>query len=155
MKEEIFDFDKHKGRRIKVLIDCPFGGSVKKGEIGVLKYDNVADFPSKSGYCCGGGDNFYKKFELLLEDAVKEPQFEVGKWYKYTGKHLSDGSYYAKYLKTDSDNKFHYSERVFNKVYDNITNWSASDSNPVLLTDLSEIQQYLPDGHSDLLKYLP
>lgn len=83
MKEEIFDFDKHKGRRIKVLIDCPLGGNVKKGEIGVLKYGNSADFPSQSGYYCGGGDKFYKRFELLPEDAVKEPQFEVGKWYKF------------------------------------------------------------------------
>ena len=82
MKEEIFDFGKHKGRRIKVLINYPLGGNVKKGEIGVLKYDNVADFPSQSGYCCGGGDNFYKRFELLPEDAVKEPQFEVVKRYK-------------------------------------------------------------------------
>lgn len=83
MKEEIFDFDKHKGRRIKVLINCPLGGNVKKGEIGVLKYDNVADFPSQSGYSCGGGDNFYKRFELLPEDAVKEPQFEVEQFKKY------------------------------------------------------------------------
>ena len=76
MKEEIFDFDKHKGRRIKVLINYPLGGSVKKGEIGVLKYDNVADFPSQSGYSCGAEEYFYRRFELLPEDDVKEPQFE-------------------------------------------------------------------------------
>ena len=103
MKEEIFDFDKHKGRRIKVLTNCPLGGKVKKGEIGVLKYGNVADFPSQSGYYCGGGNNFYERFELLPEDGVKEPQFEVGTRlegdiFKVLEKFPEDKLYYAEYL---------------------------------------------------------
>ncbi len=156
MKEEIFDFDKHKGRRIKALIGCPLGGNVKKGEIGVLKYDNVADFPSQSGYSCGGGDNFYKNFELLPEDAVKEPQFEVGKWYKFDWV----GFYKKVILKIDgvSPTSVLTHNRVF--VNTNDTNINAHDDeyfvkdmqNIELLTDLSEIQQYLPNNHPDKIK---
>ena len=96
MKEEIFDFDKHKGRKIKALIDSPFGGSVKKGEIGVLTKYNLADFPSQSGYSCGAEKGFYRRFELLPEDDVKEPQFEVGDYAVvlegYSGSNFTPGN---------------------------------------------------------------
>ena len=150
MKEEIFDFDKHKGRRIKVLIDCPLGGSVKKGEIGVLKYDNVADFPSQSGYSCGGGDNFYKRFELLPEDAVKEPQFEVGKWYRITdgkSKYIGKDIWYAKSIVV-RDNVIIAGEYWHNYLD---TNGNFGNVGDYTFTEvpLSEIQWFLPDGHSD------
>jgi hypothetical protein len=76
-----------------------------------------------------------------------EPLFIVGKWYKM------NNCWYAKFLTIHgSGNFWRYSEQIsVNKNYTegnrNIESW---ENIPIsLLTDLSEIQKYLPDGHPD------
>lgn len=71
-------------------------------------------------------------------------EFEVGKWYKY-----EHG--YKKFKKLIAK-RFYYSEDIYKDRWgkyssDNIN--FASGHEFTLLTDLSEIQQYLPDGHVD------
>lgn len=80
------------------------------------------------------------------EEKVEEiPQFEVGKWYKYN-------EWYLKYSHT-RDDIFIASEYIsYDKKYvSNLNNFTCgfADNDKVLITDLSEIQQYLPDGHPD------
>ena len=82
---------------------------------------------------------------------VSKSKFEVGKWYKYAA-HTTN-VWYIKYQKTDSDGIFIASEYIDNRrIYrNNLNNFTCgkADSKKVLLTDLSEIQQYLPEGHPD------
>ena len=82
---------------------------------------------------------------------VTKSKFEVGKWYKYAA-HTTN-VWYIKYQKTDSNGIFIASEYIDNKrIYkNNLNNFTCgkADSKKVLLTDLSEIQQYLPEGHPD------
>lgn len=75
-----------------------------------------------------------------------KPTFEVGKWYKYNG-------WYIKYLKHSDSGAWISSEEIdcdckYRKT-NNPYGGKNVDSNKILLTDLSEIQQYLPDGHPD------
>jgi hypothetical protein len=74
-----------------------------------------------------------------------KPEFIVGKWYKYNGcyiklKCIKNGSFLASddivYSRYDGKGGYYGQIDGFKKEY-------------ILLTDLSEIQQYLPDGHVD------
>lgn len=82
---------------------------------------------------------------------VTKSKFEVGKWYKYVA-HTTN-VWYIKYQKTDSNGIFIASEYIDNRrIYkNNLNNFTCGEANSekVLLTDLSEIQQYLPEGHPD------
>ena len=82
---------------------------------------------------------------------VTKSKFEVGKWYKYVA--YTTNVWYIKYQKTDSNGIFIASEYIDNRrIYkNNLNNFTCgkADSKKVLLTDLSEIQQYLPEGHPD------
>ena len=83
-------------------------------------------------------DNYYAK---------TTSNFKVGSWYKYNG-------YYLKYSHTNDRNIFIASEYIHikNRAFkDNLNNFTCgtADSEKELVTDLSEIQQYLPEGHSD------
>ena len=79
---------------------------------------------------------------------VGEPiQYEVGKWYKYN-------DHIGKYL-TYCNGTFEVSEYIYDKeYYTNNSRWGSveEDHERELLTDLSEIQQYLPDGHVDKIQ---
>lgn len=96
-----------------------------------------------------GGYVYYEgKFAEIVEE---ESKFEEGKWYKYSDK---DNHYYkpselgiiGKSVKT--------SEEIHTGVYKNTDNiWSSKDETE--LADLSEIQQYLPEGHPDKIKIIP
>ena len=105
--------------------------------------------------------NTDKSFELMpigfepFEEKVEEnPKFIVGKWYFWT-KHsnIPKGLKYIK-AKSLNDDDIVYNERINvdntfeNSKHDNCT----FDSELKLLTDLSEIQQYLPEGHPDKIK---
>jgi hypothetical protein len=83
-----------------------------------------------------------------------KPQFEVGKWYKAFWTHINRWIYIKP--KTVSETN------IFCERYDaiwpfvqenhrsNVSNYCPHEIvNSELLTDLSEIQQYLPDGHVD------
>lgn len=81
---------------------------------------------------------------------VNIPKFEVGKWYKYIYK--DDRIFYIK-----PDQNYNIcadrikGNTITNGQYFSASQWSNTDfiKNSKLLEDLSEIQQYLPDGHPD------
>lgn len=90
----------------------------------------------------------FKEFMDNFDKPKIETQFEVGKWYK-TG----FGSI-VKYKETTSDNTFIASEHF---MFDDLKKLLSTEAkfgtsnikNFTPLTDLSEIQPYLPDGHVD------
>lgn len=72
------------GDKIRALIDYPYGGTVKKGEIGkvisINSQDVRIDFPSQKDYCI----YTYQLKDVGKIENIKEPvQFEVGKWYRW------------------------------------------------------------------------
>ena len=84
----------------------------------------------------------------------KEVKFEVGKWYK---SNCFEVEYYLKYDKTIREinyNKIFYSILIRDgKIEENdYIAYTALEKSFNLLTDLSEIQQYLPDDHPDKIK---
>jgi len=93
--------------------------------------------------------NFKEYQELTLEELgieEEKTEFVVGKWYKYN-EHI------GKFLDY-KDGIFRVSEYIYNKqYYKNTSNWGYKDedSKRTLLTDLSEIQEYLPERHPDLI----
>lgn len=75
-------------------------------------------------------------------------KFKKNRWYKG----LHDGSF--RRCSQDSDDKLPYSEAIFNRdkdelAYSDIGGTAHWHLIQVLEADLSEIQQYLPDGHID------
>ena len=98
----------------------------------------------------------FKKYVLknLNPIPVKEDvKFEVGKWYKYSAEYINRKTY-AKYSSNQRvGGRFYYDEIITeNNGFKKGHNWSILTCNPVLLTDLSEIQQYLPENHPDKIK---
>lgn len=89
---------------------------------------------------------------VLKED---KPKFEVSKWYKFKA-FSNERDYYAKVAKLDSTNSFWASDFIPYKNAD-AKNYIGGKFDRVtdctLLTDLSEIQQYLPEGHPDKVMY--
>jgi len=83
-----------------------------------------------------------------------EDEFVVGGWYEFTENStilFEKGEFYAKF--THKDDRFWYSERITkNSGFSKKNDWARLTVKPVLLTDLSEIQQYLPPNHPDLMK---
>lgn len=90
--------------------------------------------------------------EALKSLEVKEQQFIVGKWYKVDTSKLN----YKKFLRLEG-NRFYWLEKLYQYTYGTKhtiqEDWiDMNFFNFTLLTDLSEIQQYLPKDHPDLLK---
>lgn len=77
--------------------------------------------------------------------------FIVGKWYK-----LPKHNWYLKHLNM-TNNKWFYNERIMCNLnyYDFVIDWYDNNTEFTLLTDLSEIQQYLPDNHPDKITAKP
>jgi hypothetical protein len=99
-------------------------------------------------------------FEQFKKWVLKEeiqPQFEVGKWYKmnydYKGKNYT---IYGKFKKQQDDEFYCEQDKYIrsNGEYSDVgfINLNHLNLKIELLTDLSEIQQYLPDGHVDKIK---
>ena len=91
------------------------------------------------------GFTLYKASDFLEE----LPKFEEGKWYKVNDK-------YTKFLILENESLIFGSEHIYNNKHYiselKTGTWiSKLSDNPVLLTDLSEIQQYLPLNHPDLI----
>ncbi len=100
---------------------------------------------------CIKKNKFISKEEAL--STKKEHNFIVGRWYKCTTMEEK----YKLYIKVDySDgNKvfFHKKMYISNGIYQSGVSIEIHlMENPELLTDLSEIQQYLPDNHEDKIK---
>lgn len=100
-------------------------------------------------------------FKHLVKPSTKEafeaqnkPKFIEGKWYKGESNNI-----YIKFSSIEKCNgydRIHYTERIYDSKHKVISDYWASDylekfalNNPV---DISEIQQYLPDGHPDKIK---
>lgn len=73
------------------------------------------------------------------------PTFEVGKWYKYNNWYIKykehDNGFWTSSEEIDDDKNYRKCQSSFGGF--------KSDYKKILLTDLSEIQPYLPDGHPD------
>lgn len=119
------------------------GVFLEKGNTG-----NIHDKSPESGnyvYYEGKWAEIVQNDEEEVTSQESKPNFIVGRWYKNLG---SIGNWYGKYCEGDS--LFPCSEYITNtKTYHNTECSFSFYENAVLLEDLSEIQQYLPDGHPD------
>lgn len=89
----------------------------------------------------------YEKYSNKFAEIV-ESKFEIGKWYKYNNK---DNHYYKPSESKIIGSCVQTSEQIHTGVYKNTTNtWSSKDETK--LADLSEIQEFLPEGHADKIK---
>ena len=132
------------------------------GFIGDRKIESFKVIDGTLGFLVSSTDNVYLRaegFKEFAESLFNEPQFETGKWYKekkynHTIKYLRTKSHDSKYAIVYSDfisGNGEYKSCPEGKVgvgYIDDKDWYE-------LTDLSEIQQYLPDGHPDKIKTQP
>lgn len=119
------------------------------GKIGYVWISDVGNMRVNSGPNDSG--DYYGIFEENELELVNEHNFEVGKWYKI-------GEWRCKFLKLEGT-KFWNSFAMTpydGYISDNRDNPGYVDysahSYPELITDLTEIQQYLPDDHPDKTK---
>ncbi len=109
--------------------------------------------------CCNEGKFIEKENLINYDDNGKklENKFEVGKWYEILD---NNNKWYLKYSHTEIinliDGTFNYNKLCgetigYRGVYDKSGYWANTnfEKNCTLLTDLSEIQKYLPDNHPD------
>ena len=145
------DLSQHIGRYIRALVDNPhLGSEVKKGDIGKIINRDQVDFPNRKSYSCScalSKDYLGVKYELLPEDYSPEQNIEFipGKWYKL----IDCENAYRKCSRIPVENRLPYSELIGNGSYRCETGSSIDLTRIKLLEDLSEIQEYLPDGHPD------
>lgn len=95
----------------------------------------------------------YEKYSNKFAEIVEEPKFEEGRWYKNY-----NPPNYMKCNKVDSNYMYgveYISDGVYDKRSSSNSSYSWDLKTQTLVTDLSEIQQFLPEGHVDLEKYLP
>ena len=107
------------------------------GIVGFLVSDTSSVYLRAEGFK-EFADNYYTE---------NTSNFKVGSWYKYNG-------YYLKYSKTDDRNIFIASEYINtedNSFKDDLIDFTCgiADDSKKLVTDLSVIQQYLPEEHPD------
>ena len=107
------------------------------------------------GFLVSGTYEVYLRAEGFKEfaESFDKPKFEIGKWYKCEGY-----NYAIKYLKKEVRNSKYaivYSDIItYDDRYESFPEGSTGvgyvdEGTWYELTDLSEIQQYLPDGHPD------
>lgn len=90
-------------------------------------------------------EEFYRIAGVVSD--VDTPTFEVGKWYKIKN---AIKAYRKCSHKQLSNERMLYSEGIDNGKYNSISSSCGASNNRLeLLTDLSEIQPYLPDDHPD------
>ena len=128
---------------------------VKKGDVGKIINRDQADFPNSKRYYCTEAlseDYLGTKYELLPEDyspeqEVKEfsVEFIPGKWYKL----IDCENAYRKCSKIPVEDRLPYSELIGKFGYKCETGSSEDLTRIKLVEDLSEIQEYLPEGHPD------
>jgi len=113
------------------------------------------------GFLVPGTNEVYLRAEGFKEfaESFDKPKFEVGKWYKCEGY-----NYAIKYLKKEVRNSKYaivYSDIItHDDRYESFPEGSTGvgyvdEGTWYELTDLSEIQQYLPDNHPDKIKAHP
>jgi hypothetical protein len=123
---------------------CPFLLKTHKLIVKDDTYKILVGTTIKAG-CNLGYLRYNEAWATIVEDE-KIDKFEVGKWYK------RDTGTYIKFLKLE-DNVFVASEII---LYSDLKHYNEEGkfgnitySSYTLLTDLTEIQEYLPDGHVD------
>lgn len=97
------------------------------------------------------GANIPAEYFEIMEDK-KTFGFEEGKWYKTE-------NYYIKYSYTETVEGTHSYNKIWGEIvnhgeykkFDYLAN-TGMETELKILTDLSEIQQYLPEGHPDKFK---
>lgn len=142
------------GRYVKALVDNPYLCNLKRGE--------VAKITDKKGYGYEINNSTYAiplyftvlptEFMLLpLEAARKEKTFEIGKWYK--SDYPNGNPYYLKVKDFDFDKNPKGEAILENKKYSSGHFWNNTDTIRQALEtgpiDVSEIQEWLLDGHPD------
>jgi len=159
---------------IKLIVQkfCNKNYSYQKSKDGCIRlldgtYWSISDKETiqKEGYTVISFNDFKKEYlkEFMdnFDKPVKEdePKFEAGKWYK--SNHHSNSKNHWYYLKvTDFRNGILNGEKISKNsdtgeyMYKKKSYWNAKETLAQViklgpLTDLSEIQQYLPDGHED------
>lgn len=95
---------------------------------------------------CIINNKFFSK-ETFLKEYI--PEFIVGKWYKYD-------NWYIKYKETRSDGTFVSSEEIrYNRLYQKINSlFGKANNEKILLEDLKEIQDFLPQGHPNKVEQI-
>ena len=119
------------------------------------KYLEVIENKKKSGILCPENNrwsaNIPAKYFEIVEDE-KTFKFEEGKWYKFSSYSKNSNTNYAK-LEKFSGGIFYSKNWIHSEKFNGSGSWYISSIfDPILLTDLSEIQQYLPEGHPDKFK---
>ena len=122
------------------------------------KIVSFGEFHGVVGFLVSGTNEVYLKAEGFKEfaESFDKPKFEVGKWYKCKGY-----SYAIKYLRAEA-RKSRYAIIYSDIIKDNGKYISYPEGSVGVgftdekgwykLTSLSEIQQYLPNGHPDKIK---
>lgn len=98
------------------------------------------------------GDEAEVKVELMPEGWVLEAsksQFEVGNWYKNIG---GSKQFYVKYDRMDGGSVSGDCIDITCDRFERNSVVSRHFDSAILVTDISEIQKYLPDGHVDKIK---
>ena len=139
---------------------------IKVGERHIFTLNKIYDF--ESGIVDDGHKHskleiahlkdYGNEFELSTKEEFdkqnNKTEFIVGKWYKFSSYSENTNVNYAK-LK-ELDNAFAASDWIIHESYEGTAKWSLDHIfNPILLTDLSEIQEYLPDRHVDKMPVKP
>lgn len=125
---------------------CPFALKTRKLIVKDDTYELMGGSSINAGWDLGYL-RYNEAWATIVEDE-KVDKFEVGKWYK------RDTGTYIKFLKLE-DNVFVASENIpcsdlkYYKVGGKFGDITDSSNTYTLLTDLTEIQKYLPDGHVD------
>lgn len=145
-------------------IKVPLGWSVFIKINGIYKTDTLGYAKGKYRIVFKDGsgqttnmyeDHFIPSTKEAYDNQFKaNSNFEIGKWYKWDKYYDSPGS--LKYFKpfylnnNRKENKLQISERITDRYYD-IPSYVSDQliKEGILLKDLTEIQQYLPDGHPD------
>ena len=123
------------GTKFMTMVAIPKLETIK----GIVKWSSFGNFIAD--------DNdfvIYEKSSNRFAEIV-ENKFEVGKWYKYSYK---NNHYFKPAVSGVIGENIKTLEEIHTGIYKNTTNtWSST--NETKLADLSEIQQYLPNGHLD------
>lgn len=124
------------------------------------KIESFKNIDGVVGFLVSGTDEVYLRAKGFKEfaDSFDKPKFEVGKWYKSNvTSNNCNKFYYLKVLGVEKECPHGQAINIFNGknyFYNKKHRWMSQKTIEQALfigplTDLSEIQQYLPDGHPD------
>lgn len=145
------------GKGIKIKAYFPEYSSTYSDDREYIMNDSKPSYEEKEKAIRMGGSIIYHKgkWAEIVEEPKVETKFEKGKWYYYEHGENGKDKYYLKYDKHNSDN-FYYIEYIKlmknAKAIRQVSNISFKFMYNIKEVPLSEIQQYLPDGHPDKIK---